>query len=100
VAEIGGLVRARGSQPPQADLRPLSATRPYLRIRGNLAQLVAEGQAGGEIDPKLDPEVPAGMVIGLIDGILFQHFVDPAAFARHGALRAALAEGVRRMLRR
>jgi hypothetical protein len=39
-------------------------------------------------------------VIGLIDGILLQHFVDPTAFARRDALRAALAEAVRRMLRR
>lgn len=72
----------------------------FRRIRQNLAQLVAEGQARGEIAAHLDPEVSAGMVIGMIDGILLQQFVDPAAFAmKRGALRAGLAEGVRRMLR-
>ena len=77
-------------------------SRPFFRrIRQNLALLVAEGQARGEIAPQLDVEVSAGMVIGLIDGILLQHFIDPAAFERrHGALRTAMADGVRRMLRR
>jgi len=37
----------------------------------------------------------------LIDGILLQHYVDPAAFEpRHDALRTAVADGVRRMIRR
>jgi AcrR family transcriptional regulator len=72
----------------------------FRRIRQSLAQLVAEGQARGEIAAHLDPELSAGMVIGMIDGILLQHFVDPAAFAiKRAALRAALTDGVRRMLR-
>jgi AcrR family transcriptional regulator len=72
----------------------------FRRLRASLARLVADGQACGEIAPHLDPEVAAGMVIGLIDGILLQYFVDPDAFTKHDALRGALAAGVRRMLER
>jgi AcrR family transcriptional regulator len=72
----------------------------FRRIRRDLALLITEGQGRGEIARHLDPEVSAGMVIGLIDGILLQQFIDPAAFERtRGALPAALAYGVRRMLR-
>jgi AcrR family transcriptional regulator len=72
----------------------------FRRLRRRLAQLIAEGQACGEIDRGLDADVSAGMVIALIDGMLLQHWVDPAAFTGHGALHAALADGVRRMLGR
>jgi AcrR family transcriptional regulator len=102
LTEVFGQWSAVGGMLLDLWFRDAKRSRPFFRrLRQNLARLVAEGQARGEIDPHLDPEVSAGMVIGLIDGILLQHFVDPAAFAmKHGALRTALASGVRRMLRR
>jgi TetR/AcrR family transcriptional regulator, repressor for uid operon len=82
--------------------RDARRSRPFFRhIRRDLARLVAEGQDRGEIVREVDPEVAAGMVIGLIDGMLLQHFVDPAVFGRRrDAVRTAMAEGVRRMLGR
>jgi AcrR family transcriptional regulator len=82
--------------------RDAKRSRPFFRrLRGDLARLIGEGQAHGEIAPHLDPVVAAAMVIGLIDGVLLQSFVDPTAFARkRGTLGPALAAGVRRMLGR
>jgi AcrR family transcriptional regulator len=82
--------------------RDARRSRPFFRrLRRELGLLVADGQACGDIAPDLDAEVAAGMVIGLIDGMLLQHFVDPTAFARkRDAVGAAMADGVRRMLAR
>lgn len=70
----------------------------FRRIRANLARVVAEGQRRGEIASDLDPELAAATVIGAIDGLLLQHYVDPRAFGDLGALAAALERDVRRML--
>ncbi len=77
-----------------------SRFRPFFRaIRSDLAALVAEGQRTGEIDPELDPELAAATVIGTIDGMLLQHFIDPRAFPDRDALRKALVVAVRKGLR-
>ncbi len=77
-----------------------SRFRPFFRgIRRDLAGLVAEGQRTGEIDPDLDPELAAATVIGTIDGLLLQHFIDPRAFPDRDALRDALVVTVRKGLR-
>ena len=82
-----------------SDLRSLDKRRfrSFFRsIRSGLGALIAEGQAAGEIDPSLDPELAAATVIGAVDGLLLQDFVDPAAFAD----RAALARNLTTMLRK
>ncbi len=74
--------------------------RPFFRsIRSDLAALIAQGQRTGEIDPELDPELAAATVIGTIDGMLLQHFIDPRAFPDRDALRQALVIAVRKGLR-
>jgi AcrR family transcriptional regulator len=85
------------------DLRMLESRRFRLffrRIRTHVAAVVAEGQRRGEIDATLDPELAAAGLIGLIDGLLLQHFADPEVFADREALAAAVARAVRRGLGR
>lgn len=85
------------------DLRMLESRRFRLffrRIRAHVSGVVAEGQRGGEIDPALDPELAAAGVIGLIDGLLVQHFADPELFADRKVLAATVARAVRKGLGR
>jgi AcrR family transcriptional regulator len=80
--------------------RDVTRSRPFFRrIRADLAELIAEGQRRGAIHHELDPPIASGLVIGVIDGVLLQHFVDPGAFADPTAVRDAVVEAVHRMLR-
>jgi len=63
-------------------MRPLLAV-----LRDELAQVVRRGQREGDIDPDLDPPAAAAAVVGLIDGLLLQFFLDPRAF--HGSTTLA-----------
>jgi AcrR family transcriptional regulator len=73
--------------------------RPFFRrTREHLAALVAAGQTRGEIDPGADPQLTAAALIGTVDGLLLQYFVEPAAFGDPAALRAAVVRLVRRGL--
>ena len=83
------------------DLRSLEAGRFrafFRRIRSDLARLIAEGQRRREIDGSLDPQLTAATVIGAIDGLLLQHFVEPRRFDGE-ALRDSLLHAVRKVLR-
>ena len=83
------------------DLRTLDAgpfRAFFRRARRDLAGLIVEGQRQGEIDRKLEPELAAASVIGLIDGVLLQQFVEPAAFPDPNALSAALTRSVHKGL--
>ncbi len=83
------------------DLRSLDSGRFrafFRRIRRDLATLIREGQRRGEIDRALDPALAAASVIGAIDGVLLQQFVDPAAFDDPDALAGVLARSVRKAL--
>jgi AcrR family transcriptional regulator len=84
-----------------ADLRSLDRGRfrTFFRtIRGHLADLIAEGQAQGEIDPGLDPTHASATLIGAIDGLLLQDFVDPGAFRDRDALSRDLVTMLRKSL--
>ena len=73
--------------------------RPFFRrARGALAALVAEGQRTGEIDRALDPELVAATLIGVVDGVLLQLFVEPAAFSDRDALRDTLVRSAHKVL--
>ena len=64
------------------DLRLRDATRfgrYFAEIRQELARALEDGQARGEVDPTLDPTAAAATLIGAIDGLLLQHFLDPQA---------------------
>jgi len=83
------------------DLRSLDTARFrvfFRRIRRHLTELILEGQRCGEIDRELDPELAAANVIGAIDGVLLQKFVDPAAFDDPHALARSLARSARKAL--
>ena len=70
----------------------------FRRIRAALAAGIREGQESGEIDRALDAELAAATVIGAIDGLLLQYFVDPAAFPDPERLRATLVTTMRKAL--
>ena len=83
------------------DLRTLDAGRFrafFRRARRDLARLILEGQRRGEIDRALEPELTAAGLIGLIDGVLLQQFVEPAAFDDPNAMARALTRSVHKML--
>jgi len=58
----------------------------FRRIRRDLAIAIEEGQRRGEVDPALRPELCAAAIVGVVDGLLLQHFVDTAAFSDVDAL--------------
>jgi TetR/AcrR family fatty acid metabolism transcriptional regulator len=73
--------------------------RPWFRrMRTDLADLIRQGQASGEIDSALDPELTAAVVIGAIDGLLLQYLIDPDAFPSFDAMADALTRVVRKAL--
>jgi TetR/AcrR family transcriptional repressor of uid operon len=73
--------------------------RPFFRrLRAQLGSLIAEGQAAGEIDETLSPELCAASLVGVIDGLLLQYVVEPAALGEPELLRAHLVDSVRRQL--
>jgi TetR/AcrR family fatty acid metabolism transcriptional regulator len=73
--------------------------RPFLQqMRKSLAELIAQGQRGGEIDAGLDPELTAAVVIGAIDGLLLQHLIDPEAFEDFDAMGDTIARVIRKGL--
>jgi len=67
-------------------------------MRAELAGVLREGQARGEISRDLDAELAAATLIGAVDGVLFQFFVEPEAFADRDGLRRELARIAERSL--
>jgi AcrR family transcriptional regulator len=83
------------------DLRPLDGRRfrSFFRaVRAELAAVIGEGQALGEIDPGLDPGFASAALIGAVDGLLLQKLVEPELFADVEAFAAALVATVRKVL--
>lgn len=61
-------------------LRDASRFAGYFReIREELAACLRQGQQVGEVTAALDPKSAAATLIGAIDGLLLQHFLDPKA---------------------
>jgi AcrR family transcriptional regulator len=78
-------------------LRDAPRFRPFFhRIRRELAEVISEGQQSGELDPHLDPTLTAATLVGAVDGLLVQHFVDPGAFPDLDALGDALLRTLQR----
>ena len=71
----------------------------FRHVRERLAAAITEGQDSGELDARLDPALAASTIIGAVDGLLLQHFVDPRAFPDRDALAEALAGAVGKVLR-
>jgi hypothetical protein len=73
--------------------------RPLLRrLREGVAALIVEGQRRGEVARDLPPVETAALLIGLIDGLMLQVFMDPTAIHASPAMRDALVEAIRRIL--
>jgi AcrR family transcriptional regulator len=70
----------------------------FRRIRSDLAELIAEGQRTGDIDRTVEPQEAAAAVIAIIDGMLLQMIVDPAAFGEAAQTRRLLLRSVQRIL--
>ena len=67
-------------------------------IRRDLAAVIAEGQRDGSLARDPEAEVLASVLIGAIDGLLLQYFVEPASLPSPERLAESLAESARRML--
>jgi AcrR family transcriptional regulator len=79
--------------------RETQRLRPLLRrLREKLAALIEEGQAAGEIAAHLPPVETAALLIGLVDGLMIQVFIDPESVRSSKAMRAALVTALRRIL--
>ena len=73
--------------------------RPVLRrLRAALATLIAEGQRRGEIARTLAPAETAALLVGLIDGLMLQVFIDPDGVPPTRGIRDSLAETLARIL--
>jgi AcrR family transcriptional regulator len=80
-------------------LRDADRVKPFFReIRGELADVIREGQDRGELDAAMDPSLTASVLIGAIDGLLLQHFVDAGAFPELPALSDEVARVARKVL--
>jgi len=67
-------------------------------IRKGLAGLIRRGQRSGEIDASLDPMGAATVVAGIIDGVLLQYFLDPAAHPDGRGVSTAVHRAVMKVL--
>jgi AcrR family transcriptional regulator len=85
------------------DLRLADAKllKTYFRsLRKDLSAVIAEGQRDGSLSKELDARVCAAMLIGAIDGLLLQYFVDPRALPKPATLAQALRTTTRRLVAR
>lgn len=73
--------------------------RGYFRsLRSELAEVIAEGQADGSMAIAPNADVLSSILIGAIDGLLLQYFVDPRALSAPDVLAEALVEVTHRMV--
>jgi len=109
LARLEALARACGALFPEwaafgrmiLDLRLEDARllKSYLRgLRRDLAEVIAEGQDDGSLSPELGADACAAVLIGAIDGLLLQYFVDPRAFPKPAELAEALCVATRRIV--
>jgi AcrR family transcriptional regulator len=67
-------------------------------LRLALAAVIAAGQRDGSLRAEPDAAVAASLLMGAIDGLLLQYFVDPHAFPEPDHLAEVLCETTRRLL--
>ncbi len=93
-AAFGGLILELRLE----DTKPLKAH--FRGLRRDLAAVVREGQDDGSFSKELDADICASMLLGAIDGLLLQYFVDPRAFPKPAELADALCTTTRRITSR
>jgi AcrR family transcriptional regulator len=72
----------------------------FRAIRSDLSAVVEAGQADGSMAASPSAEVQSSALIGAIDGLLLQYYIDPAALPAPDELAGALVELTRRMVAR
>jgi len=72
----------------------------FRAIRRDVAVVIAEGQADGSLASSPAAEVQASILIGAIDGLLLQYFIDPRALPAPDDLAQALTDMTHRMVSR
>lgn len=70
----------------------------FREIRRDLAAVISEGQSDGSIARTPEAAAMSSILIGAIDGLLLQYFVDSRALPEPDDLAGALVEVTRRML--
>jgi len=109
LARLERLARACGSLFPEwaafgrlilelrlEDVKPLKS---YFRaLRRDLGAVITEGQQDGSFSKELGADICASMLLGAIDGLLLQYFVDPGAFPKPDDLADALCTTTRRIV--
>jgi len=70
----------------------------FRAIRADLAQVIEQGQADGSMAATPSAEVQASVLIGAIDGLLLQFFIDEHALPSAEALARDLVEMMNRMV--
>ena len=70
----------------------------FREARDELAGVIRAGQRSGDFRSGLEPQLMAATLIGMIDGLLFQHFADPRALGDPKRIAAALCDDARRLL--
>lgn len=70
----------------------------FRSVRGVLAAVIAEGQADGSMAAEPAAEVQASILIGAIDGLLLQFFIDEAALPEPECLARDLVRVTQRMV--
>jgi AcrR family transcriptional regulator len=80
-------------------LEETSQLRGYFRdLRREVAGVIADGQADGSITRHREADVLASVLIGAIDGLLLQYFIDPKALPEAEVLAETLADLTQRMV--
>ena len=72
----------------------------FRSVRADLAAVIAEGQSQGSIAAAPTAAVQASILIGAIDGLLLQYFVDEDALPTPSVLAEDLVTVTRRMVSR
>lgn len=49
----------------------------YRDFRAQIGTLIKAAQDSGDINPQADPQILAGMLIGAVDGLLLQYWLEP-----------------------
>lgn len=73
--------------------------RLFRDLRRDLAEVLRQGQALGEIDDRIPAEATATLLIGMIDGLVIQVFLDAGALPPPDQMRDALIGVFERVLR-
>jgi AcrR family transcriptional regulator len=80
-------------------LEDMKQLRRFFRItRRELGEVIALGQRDGSLASEQEPEVLASILIGSIDGVLLQYFLDPNSFPSPAELADSFVEAARKLV--